>query len=111
MDNDNGSVIVLVLMVLVIMTAIGIVSSNTVVNENYVVRNAAIHRQNVNLVESALVQGLQEFMQIDNNSPLKLFDPNRLPNDWINPNTGTFNNVTGNTGLVRADLWRTRIEP
>jgi hypothetical protein len=69
LDNQGGSVIVLVLMVLVIMTLIGITSTNTVVTENVIIRNVGIHKQNVNLLESALAQGLQEFWQRDVNDP------------------------------------------
>lgn len=69
LDNQNGSVIVLVLMVLVIMTLIGIMSSDTVVSENQITRNMAIYKQNVNLAESALMQGLQQFMQIPVTNP------------------------------------------
>jgi len=81
LDNQNGSVIVLVLMVLVIMTLIGITSTNTVVTENVIIRNVGIHKQNVNLLESALTQGLQEFMQIPVNDPDN-FNP--ALSVWIN---------------------------
>ena len=82
-DNQRGSVIVLVLMVLVILTVIGIVSSNTVVTENFIIRNVGIHRQNASLVDSALMIGLQQVMQIDN-SDGDNFDTDVDPNDWLN---------------------------
>ncbi len=81
LDNQNGSVLVLVLMVLVIMTVIGIASTNMVVTENVIIRNVGIHKQNVNLLESALTQGLQEFMQIGVDDPAN-FDP--ALDVWIN---------------------------
>ena len=81
LDNQDGAAIVLVLMVLAIMTVIGIVSSDTVVTENFIVRNVGINKQNENLVESALMQGLQEFMQIDD-SDADNFDPASAT--WIN---------------------------
>jgi Tfp pilus assembly protein PilX len=89
LDNQNGSVIVLVLMVLTIMTVLGIVSSDSLVTENYIVRNLGIHQQNVSLLDSALMRGLQEFMQIsdadaDNFSPT---GPNAV---WINNASNTF---------------------
>ena len=64
MDNQQGSVIVLVLLVLTIMTVLGIVSSDSVVTENFIVRNVGIHQQNVSILDSALMVGLQQFMQI-----------------------------------------------
>ena len=81
LDNQNGSVIVIALMVLTIMTAIGIVSSGTIVTENFVIRNVGIHKQNASLVDSALMRGLQEFMQLDNSIPNN-FDP--ALRVWIN---------------------------
>lgn len=101
--NENGSILILVLMILVIMTVIGIVSSNTVITENFIIRNAAIHRENVNLVESALLIGLQRFMQIDPNDKDN-FDPNRFPNDWINPATGVFANAPGTPGWYETNF-------
>ena len=86
LNNQDGSVIVMVLMILAIMTVIGIVSSNTVITENYMVRNMGIRKQNVSLVESALMQGLQEFMQLDNSNPNN-FNP--ALNTWINDRTIT----------------------
>ena len=102
LDNPNGSVTVLVLMVLAIMTVIGIVSSDTVVTENFIIRNAAIHRQNVSLVESALMEGLQRFMQMDNNV-VGNFDP-ILPNDWINADAGVFDNAPGIPGWYETNF-------
>ena len=85
-DNQNGSVIVLVLMVLVIMTLIGIASTDSLVTENFIIRNVGIHKQNASLVDSALMLGLQQFMQLDNSNPDN-FDP--ALNVWINDETIT----------------------
>ncbi len=81
--NQNGSVMVLALMIMAIMMVIGITSSDTAVTENFIVRNVGIHKENVNLVESALMLGLQTFMQIPDNNPDN-FDPDISPIDWIN---------------------------
>lgn len=82
-NNQNGSVMVLVLMVLAIMTVIGIVSSQTVVTENYIIRNVGIHKQNISLVESGLMQGLQQFLQIRDDNPDN-FSTTFIANDWLN---------------------------
>jgi hypothetical protein len=79
--NEKGSVIVLVIMILAIMTVVGIVSSNTIVTENFIIRNVGIHKQNTSLVDSALMIGLQQFMQLDPTNGT-LFDP--ALNLWIN---------------------------
>ena len=84
LDNQNGSVIVMTLMVLAIMTVIGIVTSNTVVTENFIIRNVGIHKQNASLADSALMRGLQEFMQIDNSDPTNFHPAGSV---WINDRT------------------------
>lgn len=63
-QSQNGSAIVLVLMVLATMTIIGIVSANTLITENFIVRNVGIQKQNTNILDSAIMQGLQQFMEI-----------------------------------------------
>ncbi len=83
MANQNGSVMVLALMIMAVMMVIVIASSDTVVTENYIIRNVGIHKENVNLVESALMMGLQRFMQIPDNDPDN-FDPDISNTDWIN---------------------------
>ena len=82
-SNQNGSVIVLVLMVLTIMTVIGIVSSETLMTENFIVRNVGLRQQNISMLDSALMIGLQEFMQISDADPFN-FDPNGPNGAWIN---------------------------
>jgi len=74
---------VLAMMVLLIMTIIGLVSSQSVVTENYIIRNQAIHKQNINMVESALMVGLQQFMQIPDDDPVN-FDINNPADTWLN---------------------------
>ena len=86
MANQNGSVMVLALMIMAVMMVIVISSSDTVVTENFIIRNVGIHKENVSLVESALMQGLQEFMQIPDNDPDN-FDPDISNTDWLNNRT------------------------
>jgi hypothetical protein len=84
LDNQQGSVIVLVLLVLTIMTVLGIVSSDSVVTENFIVRNVGIHQQNVSILDSALMVGLQQFMQISD-ADAGNFATNGGPNSaWFN---------------------------
>lgn len=83
LSNQNGSVIVLTLMILVVMSVIGLVASRTVVTENFIIRNVGIHQENLNLVDAALMEGLQRFMQVPDDDPAN-FDPNTSNTDWIN---------------------------
>ena len=82
-QNEDGSVIIIALLILAVMTVIGLMSADITVTENYIIRNQGIYRQNVNLVEAAVMEGLQELIQVDANDPANL-DPNTDPNDWIN---------------------------
>ncbi len=91
-DNQNGSVLVLTLMIMVIMAIIGISSTDTVVTENFIMRNVGIHRENVNLVESVLMEGLQTFMQIDDSNAAN-FDPGTSNIDWINDRNDAWTTV------------------
>lgn len=61
--NQNGSMIVIALMILVTITIIGLVSSDSVVTEQFILRNQGIYKQNVNMVEGVIMEGLQFFMQ------------------------------------------------
>lgn len=80
--NENGSIITMVLLILAIMTVIGIMSADTVIKENFILRNAGIYKQNVNLVEAAVMEGLQEVIEIDPSDPAN-FDPEEVADDWI----------------------------
>jgi hypothetical protein len=85
--SEKGSVILVVLMALVTLTVIAIVSSDSQITENQIVRNLGIRKQNVFLLDSALMRGYQEFMQIssDSVSAAANFSPNVGPNaGWIN---------------------------
>ena len=86
--NQDGSIIIIALMVLVIMTVMGIISSDTVVTENFILRNQGIYKQNVNMVEAAIMESLQQFMQIP-------FDDTDLAN--VNDNTSDWYNDISST--------------
>ena len=82
-NNQDGSVILFALMALVIMTVIGLISSDTAVKENFILRNQGIYKQNVNMVEAAIMEGLQQLMQIPFDNP-----------NLINATGGWLNNKT-----------------
>ena len=113
-DNESGSIIVMALMVLAIMTVIGLMAADTVVTENMILRNTGIRKQNKNLVESAVMEGLQDVIQIDAGNPAN-FDPGS--NLWINnddqwESAGTLTNwynpmtagILDNTNSVVPDM-------
>ncbi len=80
--DQNGSIMIITLMILAIMTVVSLMSSDTVITENFIVRNIGIYKQNVNLVEAATQEGLQELMQLTDD-PTN-FDVNASASDWLN---------------------------
>lgn len=58
--NQNGSMILVAMLLLLMMTIIGISASNTSVTESYIIRNVGIYKQNMNLVEAAVLDLCQE---------------------------------------------------
>jgi len=59
LKNEEGSVIVMALIVLVALTMIGIISTDNTVVELQIVRNETIYRQNFYRAESAVIDGAQ----------------------------------------------------
>ena len=59
LKNEEGSVIIMALIVLVVLTMIGIVSTDNTVVELQIVRNETIYRQNFYRAESAVIDGAQ----------------------------------------------------
>ncbi len=58
--NADGSVIVVALLVLLLMSIIGLSATGTSVNESFIIRNVGIYRQNLNLVEAAVLEVTQD---------------------------------------------------
>jgi len=54
--TQNGSVIVIALLVLVILTLGGITATQRSITENFTIRNTAIHKQNIYLAEGAAIE-------------------------------------------------------
>ena len=59
LNNEQGSAIVMAMMVLAMLTIIGIVSTSDTVFELEIVRNEAIYRRNFYRAESAIVEAAQ----------------------------------------------------
>jgi len=60
--NQNGSAMVIALMVLLLLTLAGIAATNLSVTESFIVRNSGIHKQNLQLAEMAALEGLREIL-------------------------------------------------
>jgi hypothetical protein len=92
MNNQNGSMILVALILLLMMSIIAFSSSRTAVTESFILRNTAIHQQNISLVESAALE-LAEQVLID------------IP-DPANPHLAETSPVgTRQPYIISDDLW------
>ena len=59
LKNEEGTAIVIVLIILVALTLIGVIATSTTVVELQIVRNDALYRQNFYRAESAAIEAVQ----------------------------------------------------
>lgn len=81
LKNEEGSAIVVALMILMIITIIGISSSNTTTVELQIVRNDGIYKQNLYLAEAAAQEAVQLIWNISRTDPFLL---ERRSPVWLN---------------------------
>jgi type IV pilus assembly protein PilX len=79
--NEEGSAIVVAVMILMVVTIIGVSSTNTTTVELQIVRNDGIYKQNLYLAEAAAQEGIQ---QIWNLSRTDAFQMERKAPAWLN---------------------------
>lgn len=98
LNNEEGSAIIVALIVLLAITMIGIVSTDDTVVELGIVRNEAIYRHNLYRAESAVIEAAQ-FMDDNNLSLTYSWIPNvganffETPNNWTAANSNLSNNM------------------
>lgn len=61
-DNEKGSVIVIVIIILALLTIGGIMATNSSITESYIVRNSGIYAQNIELAEAAALEGMRDIL-------------------------------------------------
>jgi len=109
--NQSGSVILLAMLILLLMTIIGISATNTSITESYIIRNVGIHKQNISMVESAALELAQDVLfnveePPNDNLAETAVQPNRK--DYIVPDTDWEDAVGhqfGTTGMSYNDAW------
>ena len=113
LKNEEGSVIIIALMVLVAITMIGIVSTDDTAVELKIVRNEAIYRHNLYRAESAVLEAAQ-FM--DDNLPFNATwkntvgaDPYETPVNWNAGNSTLSNNMNNPNNNTRYAAHRTGV--
>ena len=100
LNNEEGSAIVMALIVLAMLTIIGIVSSSNTVLELQIVRNEAIYRRNFYRAESAIVEAAQ---RLETSSAADLL-PITTSYDWLNP-------ALGAPDMADMDSWKVDVDP
>nr|NJM03076.1 hypothetical protein [Desulfobacula sp.] len=88
LKNENGSAIVLALVILAVLTIIGISASTTSTVELKIVRNEKIHTQNFYYAEAGVYEGAQRIEQ-EANPEVQLI-AETTGHDWLNDNTVDF---------------------
>ena len=72
LNNEEGSAIVIALIILVLLTMIGITASDNTVIELQIVRNEAIYRQNFYRAEAAVIEAAEILEDTANTADLFL---------------------------------------
>jgi Tfp pilus assembly protein PilX len=88
LNNENGSAIVLALIILAVLTVIGISASTTSTVELKIVRNEKIHNQNFYYAEAGVYEGAQRIEQ-EADPEVQLIAAT-TGYDWLNDNTIDF---------------------
>jgi hypothetical protein len=81
--NERGAVILIALMTLALMTIIGISAISMSTSESLSVRNTGIYKQNLRLVESAVMEGLQRVVDMEFDGAISDLDPSKTSHQWI----------------------------
>jgi hypothetical protein len=81
LKNEDGSALVVALMILMVVTIIGVSSSKTTTVELQIVRNDGIYKQNLYLAEAAAQEAIQWIWNISRSDPILL--ERRAP-VWLN---------------------------
>jgi len=83
LTNQNGSVIVIALLVLVILTLGGITATQRTITESFTVRNTAIHKQNIYIAEAAAMEAARIVLDVQDFEAIR---PGQ-DHDWIRDRT------------------------
>jgi hypothetical protein len=105
MENQDGSVILIALILLLSMSIIGFSASQTSITESYILRNMAIHAQNISLLESAALS-VAERAIIDIPDPAEPFLSQTSPiRESYIISEADWNDPVLNGGVSLNDVW------
>ena len=90
LKNEDGSAIVFALMILLIVTIIGLSSSQTTTTELQIVHNEGVHKQNLYLAEGAAQEAIQRIWNISRSDAGQL---QKKSPAWLNDDTINMTNL------------------
>ncbi len=90
-DNQKGSLIIYTILILAILSIIGISSINSTITESFIVRNMAVQKQNIQVVDTAVLEALQVIIDMDVLDPVTGLSPDGFTPDDLLPSTTTVN--------------------
>ena len=96
LNNEEGSVIVMALIILSILTIIGISSSTTSTIELQIVRNERIHQLNFYMAEGAVLEAAERLNLLDSIADYNDLMPLTSTLPWINDTTSVFFETVAN---------------
>ena len=101
LKNEEGSAMLVALMILMVLTIIGVSSSNTTTVELQIVRNDGIYKQNLYLAEAAAQEAIQNIWNISRSDPVLLEKELRCGSTQSTWPTSTIGTMTGLTAMIR----------
>ncbi len=102
LNNEEGSAIVIALIILVLLTMIGITASNNTVIELQIVRNEAVYRQNFYRAEAVVIEAAEILEDTTNTADLF---PATTTYTWLESNT------SANADMTTINNWKDGADP
>jgi len=96
--NERGVVLVVVLLVLTLLTITGISATHMSTTESLIVRNTAIHKQNLQLAEMAAMEGVRRILDWSDASDL---EPASSSESWLFEKDPVFVSSDGSGSQIR----------
>ena len=81
--GEGGSIIVIAIIILVLLSLGGIGATQRSLTESFIVRNSAIHKQNLQLAEMAAMEGLRVLMNLNNQGQVAELWPSTTAQPWV----------------------------
>ena len=102
LNNEEGSAIVIALIILVLLTMIGITATDNTVIELQIVRNEAIYRQNFYRAEAAVIEAAEILEDTTNTADLF---PATTTYSWLQ------SNAFANADMTNINNWKDGADP